>query len=319
MFVKKTLVVSLLAASGAAVAQGPVGTGILPGGLGDSLPLGVNGQSSLETEPLTSAATPEGDAGVNFNVTEFLAGSIVAQTNSASLPGLGQQTAEFVQNQGGSGGGGTPPAPSAPSTPDGSSAPDGSAAPGAPSAPNDPTAMGGGMDEQSTPDAEGFVTAVSNAEPPSQSELENRVSAIETQVTSLPDTLAAAQQSSAPSAPSGSSAPSQPSAPSAPSAPDGGGNVEPTAPQQPDAPDGDGSSAPDSDGVNIAVGVPSDAEEQSPLPQPFQVSEIVNVTVSLQAESPSSGGGQAPSVPAAPSAPDEEPAAPAGPDDLPEA
>ncbi len=290
MFVKKTLVVSLLAGSGLAAAQGPVGTGSLPGGIGETLPLSVSGQSSLETEPLTSAATPNGNAGANFSVSEFLSGSVFADANSRSLPGLAQQSADFVQSQGGGNGG---EAPSAPSAPDQSSAPD------------NPVAMSGERDD-SAPGAEDFISAASNSEPPTQDDLENRASATQTQLMGAEDTVASTES---PEAPSDSAAPS---------APEGGNDgAAPSEPQQPAFPP-EGGDAPDAEGFQVAVGVPSDAEEQSPLPQPFALSEIVNVTVTLQGESPSDSGGGAPQAPSAPDSGDS-PALPAGPGDAPAA
>ncbi|MAY35424.1 MAG: hypothetical protein CMN84_04910 [Spongiibacteraceae bacterium] len=292
MFVKKTLVVSLLAGSGLAIAQGPVGTGSLPGGLGETLPLSVTGQSSLEIEPLTSAATPDGNAGANFSVSEFLSGSVFTDANSRSLPGLGQQTADFVQSQGGGDGGSEPSAPSAPEQP---------------AAPDNPVAMSGGdMDSDSAPGPEDFVSAASNSEPPTQDDLENRASATQTQLMGAEDTVASAES---PEAPSDSAAPS---------APEGGNDGEaPSQPQQPAFPP-EGGGAPEADGFQVAFGVPSDAEEQSPLPQPFALSEIVNVTVTLEAENPSDSGGGAPQAPSAPES-GEAPALPVGPEDAPAA
>lgn len=276
MFVKKTLVVSLLAGSGLAVAQGPVGTGSLPGGLGDTLPFSVSGQSSLEAEPLTSAATPGGNAGANFSVSEFLSGSVFTDANSRSLPGLAQQTAGFVQSQGGGDGGSEPSAPSAPEQP---------------AAPDNPVAMSGGdMDSDSAPGPEDFVSAASNSEPPTQDDLENRASATQTQLMGVEATVASTES---PEASSNSAAPS---------APEGGNDgAAPSQPQQPAFPPEGG--APEDDGFQLAFGMPSDAEEQSPLPQPFALSEIVNVTVTLEAERPSdSGGGSAPESGDAPAA-----------------
>ena len=292
MFVKKTLVVSLLAGRGLAVAQGPVGTGSLPGGAGDTLPFSVSGQSSLEIETLTSAATPDGNAGANFSVSEFLSGSVFTDANSRSLPGLGQQTADFVQSQGSSDGGSEPSAPTAPEQP---------------AAPDNPTAMSGGdMDSDSAPGPEDFVSAASNSEPPTQDDLENRASATQTQLMGAEDTVASTES---PEAPSDSAAPS---------APEGGNDdAAPSQPQQPAFPP-EGGGEPDADGFQVAVGVPSDAEEQSPLPQPFALSEIVNVTVTLEAENPSDSGGGAPQAPSAPES-GEAPTLPVGPEDAPAA
>lgn len=146
------------------------------------------------------------------------------------------------------------------------------------------------MDSDSAPGPEDFVSAASNSEPPTQDDLENRASATQTQLMGVEATVASTES---PEASSNSAAPS---------APEGGNDgAAPSQPQQPAfPPEGD---APEDDGFQVAFGMPSDAEEQSPLPQPFALSEIVNITVTLEAERPSdSGGGSAPESGDAPAA-----------------
>lgn len=95
----------LIGGSALAAAQAPAGPGALPIGGADSgmEPPVVSSRtaSTLDLRPLADASTPYACACAEFQIDEFLAASVTAVATPTSLPGLGEQTAEFLQNQGG--------------------------------------------------------------------------------------------------------------------------------------------------------------------------------------------------------------------------
>lgn len=112
---KKSIFVSVLACGSAPLmAQAPVDPGMLSGGGGESSmqPPVVRSRtaSTVDLRPLADASTPYACACAEFEIDEFLAASAKAVATPTSLPGLGEQTAEFLQNQGGGSGGGAPSA-----------------------------------------------------------------------------------------------------------------------------------------------------------------------------------------------------------------
>lgn len=181
---KKSILVSVLVyGSASAMAQAPIGPGMMPGGGESSMQPPVvrsRAASTIDTRPLADASTPYACACAEFKIDEFLAASAQAVATPTSLPGLGEQSAEFLQSQGGGSG-------------------------GAPSAPE-----------------EGDAPALGSAP--------------------TPDSLAAGP---------------------------GGENEESEGAQ------------------SFSASLPSDLEENSPFPQPFQLSSIVNVDVAASGQNPS--------------------------------
>jgi|GEM_PF-6106965 len=137
---KKSVFVSVLfCGSGLALAQAPVGPGALPSGGGESSmePPVVSARtaSTIDLRPLADASTPYACACAEFQIDEFLAASATAVATPTSLPGLGEQTAEFLQNQGGGSGGDAPAAPGG--SEEGGTPLDGLASAESPAAPGD--------------------------------------------------------------------------------------------------------------------------------------------------------------------------------------
>lgn len=304
MFMKKAIVIGILTGSGAAVfAQAPVGAPpALPvGGGGASLaPPGSSG-SDAGPAPLADGSTPAANAGAEFNIDEFLSGSVQLSANSTSLPGLAEQSAEFVQSQGDSDGGGEPA--TADDLPSQEDLPD-------PSQLEQLASSGGGDggdDSQPSPSQDDVPDQ--DAVVPTESELENRASAMMPDGDE-PDTFATAAEqfvdvvTAAPDMLGGESGADDSSgADGAPEAP----NSDSQAPALPE--NDDGGDGGEFDELSVSFSVPADIEEQAPAPTPFQPSSIANAEVQLTARNP-----QGPGDEESGSAPEEQPA----PDELPQ-
>jgi len=127
MFTKKALLTGILACSSAAVlAQGPIGGGGGAGG-GFSPPSGLEGgdssnplpvirtwhRATVDLRPLADAFTPYACVCAEAQIDNIVRVTAQAKATPTSLPGLAEQTANFLQNQGqpdeGGGDGGEPP------------------------------------------------------------------------------------------------------------------------------------------------------------------------------------------------------------------
>lgn len=305
MFMKKAIVIGILTGSGAAAfAQPPVGAPpALPAGDGGAS-LAPPGSSGSDTgpAPLVDGSTPAANADAEFNIDEFLSGSVQLSANSTSLPGLAEQSAEFVQSQGDSGGGGD--SATADNLPSQDDLPD-------PSQLEQLASSGGGDGGDSQP-SEGDAPSQDDVPEqddvvPTESELENRASAM-TPDGDEPNTFATAAEAfvdvvaAAPDMLGGESGTDDSSgADGAPEAP----NSDSQAPALPENDGGGGNT----DEFSVSFSVPADVEEQAPVPMPFAASSIANAEVQLTARNPQ-GQGDAESG----SAPEEQPA----PDELPQ-
>lgn len=212
MFTKKALLTGILACSSAAVlAQGPLG-GVGAGGGGFAPPSGLDGgeasnplpvlrtwhRATVDLRPLADAYTPYACVCAEAQIDNLVRITAQAKATPTSLPGLAEQTANFLQNQG---------------QPD----------------------EGGGDDAQAPVAFEGAGL---------------------------------------------------------PAAPGEGG--EPSDPSADDSPEGN----------TYAISLPADLENQSPLPQPFLISSIVNADI--QITDLSSGGGEQPEDPDEGDSPEDE-------------
>ena len=118
MFMKKAIVIGILTGSGAAAfGQAPAGAlPTLPSGDGAASPFPSG--FGADSASLAEGTTPAANADAEFDIDDFLNGSARLTVNSTSLPGLAEQSAEFIQDQGDSGGGDPASGPPDPSQPE---------------------------------------------------------------------------------------------------------------------------------------------------------------------------------------------------------